>query len=61
MGGDFGQMDLATALTNPETIINKYKSVAIQEGTRMLLLQVAVFGVLTYFIVDSVVKRRIKR
>lgn len=60
MNGDFGQFDLSTALTNPEVIIDKYKSVAIQEGTRMLLLQAAVFSVLTYFIVDSVVKRRVK-
>jgi hypothetical protein len=52
---------IADALTNPDQIIEKYKSVAIKEGTRLFLLQAAFYTLLTWIVVDSVVKRRIKK
>lgn len=57
-----GQFNWIEALSNPDETINKYKDVAIKEGTRLALLFVVSLvllnAVTTSLIVSSQLKKR---
>ena len=56
-----GNFNWTTALTNPDEVIDKYKDIAIKEGTRLGILLVVGLVILNAVTTDWAVSRRLRR
>ena len=53
-------MNWIDVATDPEKVMDKYADMAVKQGTRVVLIQVAVFGIMTFLITDFVVRKYTK-